>query len=610
MLICHRQIREIYWFSTRNTRIREDFSQQYRHDPRTEGQERSMRKMAATVGADKGSERTAMERFGSGGMALLPWTKQMLTVMWEQLRLLVQVIYYTFMSVFQMFRFEVHVRITDETGQHIQHMGTAAKPAESFLFSSLFDGDNGVMVGGSNPLSNFCADVGDPFTGKSTAEALLSSLRADDLCCGLVDDFVSRTAGKEDGIFLGHQSTWKMGFPGDWNIFVSSSDSSSSNEACHKSSEKVFKQDFTKDTSEEERSSHWSSEEDQNMAEFDSEESKALWESLSKSSDPYNPFFFSACISTNTNMRKSKSEARGSSDTDLMSASKASKEMLSSRGLNIWVSRSDSESSWASSDGSSPDIDEESERLWEFFSSPADPYNPMCFSACTVSSTSPQTTTKQEASLPVPASKSDTDTDEKDSSFPPSSEDDEEEQLWKSLCQKDDPFHPLNFQACLQSSPTTALQSEEDPDALDAHHMKNLPAKGKKCEKEAKTPRKSRASKPSLPERQLKHHSHPDKMLVPWKRPGQTPQPPPEEMKESRACSTPKRVHFSPLVKVHVMRTWPFARQASRKGHWEEMARDRDRFRRRIRETEQAIGHCFTQPHREKMRAYLDGALK
>lgn len=54
--------------------------------------------MATTVGADKGCERTAMERFGSGGMALLPWTKQMLSVMWEQLRLLVQVIYYTCMS--------------------------------------------------------------------------------------------------------------------------------------------------------------------------------------------------------------------------------------------------------------------------------------------------------------------------------------------------------------------------------------------------------------------------------------------------------------------------------------------------------------------------------
>uniref|UniRef100_UPI0037E84EB1 protein phosphatase 1 regulatory subunit 15A n=1 Tax=Semicossyphus pulcher TaxID=241346 RepID=UPI0037E84EB1 len=578
--------------------------------------------MATLVGSEKGSERTAMERFGSGGMALLPWTKQMLTVLWEQLRLLVHVIYYTFMSVFQMFRFEVHLRITDETGQHIQHMSATASQTDSFLFSSLFDGENGVMVGGSNTLSNFCADVGDPFTGKSTAEALLSSLRADDLCCGLVDDFVSRTTGKDDNIFLGHKSSWKMGFPGDWNIFVSSSDSSS--DGCHKSSEKVFKQEYSKetgfkpDTSEEERSSHWSSEEDPNVVEFDSEESKALWESLSRSSDPYNPFFFSACISTNTNMGKSKSRKRDGSDTDLMSVSKATEEMLGPRGLNIWVSRSDSESSWsswASSDGSSPDIDEESERLLEFFSSPEDPYNPMCFTACTVSHTSPQTSSTVSKPSPAPSSKLDTDTEEKTSSFPPSSEDDEVEQLWKSLSQKDDPYHPLNFKACLQSSPTTpttpttTLQSGQDPGSLDVPHTKSPPSKAKKCEKETKTPQKSRATKPSLPQRGVKHHSHPDKTLVPWKRPGQTPMTVPEEKKESKS-TTQKKVRFSPLVQVHVMRSWQFARQASRKGHWEEFARDQDRFQRRIQETEQAIGHCFTQPHRERIRAYVDGALK
>lgn len=410
-----------------------------------------------------------------------------------------------------MFRFEVHVRITDETGQHIQHMSTASNPSESFLFSSLFDGDGGVMVGGSGPLSNFCSEVGDPFTGKSPAKALLSSLRADELCCELVDDFVSRTSGKEDGLFLGHQSGWKMGFPGDWNIFVSSSDGSSSGDTCHKSSERV--------SSEEERSSQWSSEEDQNVVEFDSEESKALWESLSKSSDPYNPFFFSACISTNTSMGK-----RDSSETDLRSVSKASEDML-----NIWVSRSDSESSWSGSDASGPNMDEESERLLEFFSSP-DPYNPMCFTACTISGT---TASKQQAWLPAPPHKSDTDTEETENSFPPSSEDDEEERLWKSLCPKDDPYHPLNFQARLHSSPTTTAQF---PAASDAHLTKNPPTKGKKYEEETKTAKKPRASKPPLPERALKHHSHPDHTLVPWKRPE------PAGKKENKTGTTQKKV--------------------------------------------------------------------
>lgn len=440
-----------------------------------------------------------------------------------------------------MFRFEVHVRITDETGQHIQHMTTTANTSESFLFSSLFDGDNTVMVGGSNPLSNFCADVGDPFNSKSTAEALLSSFRADDLCCGLVDDYMTRTTtGKEDGIFLGHPSSWNMGFPGDWNIFVSSSDCSGSSDTCHKNGEKLSKQDISKekvfrqDTSEEERSCHWSSEEDQNVVEFDSEESKALWESLSKSSDPYNPFFFSACISTtSTSMGKSNSERRDSTDTDIMSVSKASEEVLGPRGLNIWVSRSDSESSWsswASSDCSSPDIDrEESERLLDFFSCSNDPYNPMCFTACTVSSKPPQTSTKQQASLPAPLSKSDTDTEEKESSFPPfSSEDDDEEQLWRSLCQKDDPYHPLNFQAHLRSSSTTTLQSEE----------------GAEKETRKTTPQKCRPTKPILPERRLKHHSHPNKIVVPWKRPEQTSGSAPEEKKESKASTTQKKVNI------------------------------------------------------------------
>lgn len=69
------------------------------------------------------------------------------------------------------------------------------------------------------------------------------------------------------------------------------------------------------------------------------------------------------------------------------------------------------------------------------------------------------------------------------------------------------------------------------------------------------------------------------------------------------------QVSFSPVVHVHVMRSWTFARQASRKGNWEEMARDRDRFQRRIEQAEASVGPCLSPAHRRKMRAYLDGAL-
>ncbi|XP_040019318.2 uncharacterized protein LOC120809528 [Gasterosteus aculeatus] len=544
--------------------------------------------MAAVVG----SERAAMEKFGSGGAALLPWTKQMLTVLWEQLRLLLQVIYYTFVSVFQMFRFEVHVRITDETGQRIQHMTTAANQTDSFLFSSLFDGDSGVMVGGANPLSNFCTEVGDPFAGKSSAEALLSTLRADDLCCGMVD-----VSGSEDAVFLGRQPGWKMGFPGDWNIFVSSGDSSGSNDGCRKTGERAFSQD----ASEEERSCHWSSEDDQNVMEFDSEESKALWESLSKSSDPYNPFFFSACLSTNEHVGRNKGKAaRG--DPNLVSSGE---ETLGPRGLSVWVSRSDSESSWsswASSEGSSPDMDEESERLLEFFSNPDDPYNPMCFTACTFNSTPPQTTATSVTTVPQPRPSlpSKSDTEEKEGIFPPSS-DEEEEALWEGLGQKNDPYHPLNFRARLQSSSASVVPLGDELESVDVHQAPDP---------HSEESQKTRAAKPALTARKLKRHAHPEKSVVPWKRVERTKQTPPPEKRRGQSGGTRKKVHFSPEVQVHVMRTWPFARQASRKGHWEEMARDRDRFRRRVWEAEQTIGRCLSPDHRDGMRAYLDAASR
>uniref|UniRef100_A0A3B5KUL5 Protein phosphatase 1, regulatory subunit 15B n=1 Tax=Takifugu rubripes TaxID=31033 RepID=A0A3B5KUL5_TAKRU len=376
---------------------------------------------------------------------------------------------------FFMFRFEVHVSITDETGQHIQHMSAAANPSDSFLFSSLFDGDGSMMVGSSGHISNFCSDMGDPFTRKSTAEALLSSLRAEELCCGLVDEFVSRTSGKEDNMF-GPQNGWKMGFSGDWNIFSCSGDPS--------------------------------------------------------------------CKST-----PEEDQVPVPSGRD---------------GLNILVSRSDSEISWGSSDGST--LSEDAEQLLEFFTS-SDPYDPMCFTAC--SSTSRQ---HQQATTSLPSS-STTDT------RIPSSSEEEEEWLWNSLKAHHDPYHPLNFQACLRTA------SVESP-----------PWKDQKT-------KKSITSKPSLQERPSKHY-HPEITVVPWTRPGKS------EKTNNQSGSTQKKVRFSPVIHVHVMRSWLFARQASRKGNWEEMARDRDRFQRRIKEAEASIGSCLNPAHRRKIRANLDDAVE
>ncbi|CAL8357165.1 unnamed protein product [Lota lota] len=580
--------------------------------------------MTTIIDSRKVSTHSAMEKFGSGGMALLPWTKQILCVVWEQLRMLVQVIYISFMSVFQLFRFEVHLRITDESGQHVQHIGATTNPTDSFLFSSLFDGDNGVMVGSSNPLSNFCGDVGDGFPGGATAEALLSSLRGDDLCCGIVDDFVSIATSKEDGLFVGNHPSWKMGFSGDWNIFASGTDTTDSSQ---NSTGEVLKQDL----SEEERSPHWSSEEDQSQGDFDSEESRALWESLSKSSDPYNPFFFSACISTNTNTGKTKQEPRSTSGSESVSTSKKGEELTGPPSLNVWVSRSDSESSWGSSDGSCADLDrEESERLWEFFSKPLDPYNPMFFTACTASENPPPQHTTPAATLLQASCRSSSTvaalhstqaerapTPTSLSPWWSSSSEDEEDQLWKSLCQKGDPYHPLNFQACLNSSDTTLTPKPKhgedlhDPSVI--HPEQSPPSLVEKEEKKkAVVPKPTTVPRPVLPERPQVCHHHPQLTRLPWNKTTGSPGSSAQEHGHGTTISTTsshKQVRFSPVVHVHVMRSWPFARQACRKGPWEEMVRDRDRFHRRIVDVEKAIGHCFTQQHRERIRPNLDSIL-
>ncbi|XP_044260656.1 uncharacterized protein LOC123008729 [Tribolium madens] len=65
-----------------------------------------------------------------------------------------------------------------------------------------------------------------------------------------------------------------------------------------------------------------------------------------------------------------------------------------------------------------------------------------------------------------------------------------------------------------------------------------------------------------------------------------------------------KKVRFasdSRLCEIHPMIMWSYAYQAARKGPWEEYARDRDRFNKRVRKTEAIIGHVFTDEHRSKI---------
>ncbi|XP_036391275.1 protein phosphatase 1 regulatory subunit 15B [Megalops cyprinoides] len=613
---------------------------------------------------ERTSVKTAVQRSEDSTTLILPWTRQILNILWEHLQLLVHVVYYSFMAVFQMFRLEVHVRITDETGHHhVQHVSTAGNPAESFILTSLFDSNNSVFVPGSKPLSNRGVNS---YAGSSHAGALLSSLRAEDLCFSLVDDFVIRTkegfSDSEEDLCLGHHPTWKSSGAGDWEVFLAD-ESNNKDEVCcdagkgveviqpvteckpaEKCEESVWEGDdegngeefsseeshafwesFTNssDASEgvevikpvieckpakEWEESVWEDDDDDDEGageEFSSEVNQALWESFSKSSDPYNPLSFSACISTSSKKEAAQdgdnsdgleSDSVGSSAEEGQQNTPLKKYCLDFRQPQL-----ESESDWDSSDGSGAEEDDENDKLWELFANPADPYDPLHFTACAISSILKKAAADDHASTGVRPSELDcvpegsmntldSCTGGEESDGPSGSE--VEEELWNSFSQSADPYHPLHFRACLRSSPAAPLLTS--PSAFE-----------KSFNTVARAPKKNRRSKPALPKRHFKHYCHQTSVdrprLTTWKKSGSVL----AAVVQTEDKAVVKKVRFSPIVQVHTMHTWSFAMQAARKGLWEELARDRVRFQRRIEETEQAIGYCFHPLHRERILDYI-----
>lgn len=72
-----------------------------------------------------------------------------------------------------------------------------------------------------------------------------------------------------------------------------------------------------------------------------------------------------------------------------------------------------------------------------------------------------------------------------------------------------------------------------------------------------------------------------------------------EETCKDRGCVSPvAKVKFDLNPVVHVMVQWDYAYRAARKGPWEEMARDRERFRGRINCIEGVLNPILTSQHR------------
>ncbi|MGH0138275.1 UNVERIFIED_CONTAM: hypothetical protein FKN15_047583 [Acipenser sinensis] len=266
------------------------------------------------------------------------------------------------------------------------------------------------------------------------------------------------------------------------------------------------------------------------------------------------------------------------------------------------------EDDWDSSSNCSASDQEENNKLWDSFVNPTDPYSPLHFTACTASTSTTQKTSeclnKHTGPVKVPAKKCLTLANStKDSCYDSQSISDEEsnsededsceklnKKLWDLFSQSSDPYNLLNFRACLKSCPTDN-KSEDN---------------GVRNETNGTGPVKATSVKPNLPKRHFKHYcqnkSKDNQQFLTWKKPAKVAARRTEEKEEKDIV---KKVTFSPVVHVHVMHAWDFALRAARKSPWEEMARDRARFQRRIQEAEETVGCCWSPDHREKIQTRL-----
>ncbi|XP_075469829.1 protein phosphatase 1 regulatory subunit 15B [Ascaphus truei] len=226
------------------------------------------------------------------------------------------------------------------------------------------------------------------------------------------------------------------------------------------------------------------------------------------------------------------------------------------------------------SEGSMSDTDDETGdskvvELWNLFSLP-DPYNPQNFTA-----TIHTGARAEEALHPEQAVDEETPSDEEDSwcdSAPESlsegedSADEEENlKLWNAFTKLEDPYNPLFFRA-----PVHTAEKRQSKDA-----PKKQTGLGRGSPQYCKLMSPPRHVEEShLPRTQ-------DALALITKA-------------SSIRLACRKVTFHDHVTEYHVS-------NEDRKGPWEQYARDRDRFQRRIQEMEVVIGYCFTPDHRQKI---------
>ncbi|KAJ8672329.1 hypothetical protein QAD02_003588 [Eretmocerus hayati] len=70
---------------------------------------------------------------------------------------------------------------------------------------------------------------------------------------------------------------------------------------------------------------------------------------------------------------------------------------------------------------------------------------------------------------------------------------------------------------------------------------------------------------------------------------------------EDKTDPEPKKVRFNLKPKIHVIVYWSYAYREARKGPWQEIARNNERFRRRIALADRVLRPIFEATHRNRI---------